>query len=237
MNGNYESTINRGALNIIPPLSNEVFIMKLYYAPGACSLAPHIVLREAGLDFQLEKVDLGTKTTESGENFLEINHKGYVPALRLDNGEILTEASVTLQYIADQSPDAGLIPAQGDFARYRLLENLNFVSTEIHKTLGAFFNPAMTAEWREGQLALFNGKASYLESRFSESEFLMGDEFSVADAYLFAVLGWTGLHGIDMEPYPNIRDYIGRIQTRPAVIEAMVAEGLLPADAGYQKAS
>ena len=211
--------------------------MKLYYAPGACSLAPHIVLREAGLDFQLEKVDLGTKTTASGENFLEINHKGYVPALRLDNGEILTEASVTLQYIADQSPDSGLIPAQGDFARYRLLENLNFVSTEIHKTLGAFFNPAMTAEWREGQLALFNGKASYLESRFSENEFLMGDEFSVADAYLFAVLGWTGLHGIDMEPYPNICGYIGRIQARPAVIEAMVAEGLLPAYAEYQKAS
>jgi glutathione S-transferase len=211
--------------------------MKLYYAPGACSLAPHIILRESGLKFELEKVDLGTKTTASGEDFLETNRKGYVPALRLDTGEVLTEASVILQYIADQNPRAGLIPAQGSFERYRLLEHLNFVSTEFHKTLGAFFNPAMTPKWRDSQLALFSRRAQHLEAHFSENAYLMGSDFTIADAYLFTVLGWTGMHGIDLGSYPNLRGYIGRIEARPAVIEAMVAEGLLPADKGYQKAS
>ena len=211
--------------------------MKLYYAPGACSLAPHIILRESGLEFELEKVDLGTKTTESGEDFLEISKLGYVPALLLDSGQVLTEASVTLQYIADQSPGAGLIPAHGSFARYRLQEHLNFVSAEIHKTLGAFFNPAMTPQWRESQLAIFDKRAQHLDAHFSSNTFLMGDDFSVADAYLFTVLGWTGLHDIDMSPYPNLRSYIERVQSRPAVVEAMVAEGLLPASQEYQKAS
>ena len=136
--------------------------MKLYYAPGACSLAPHIALREAGYTFDLEKVDLANKLTESGEDFTEINVKGYVPALKLDDGQVLTEAAVTLLYIADQKPESGLAPKAGTMDRYRLLELLNLISSEVHKTLGALFNPNITPEWKQNQITTFGKRSDFL---------------------------------------------------------------------------
>lgn len=200
--------------------------MKLYYASGACSLAPHIALREAGFSFELEKVDLASKQTESGADFTKVNPKGYVPALKLDNGETLTEVAVLLQYIADEKPDSGLAPQFGSMERYRLMEWLNFIATEIHKTLGAFFNPNITPEWKEFQLGTFNKRCVILAEQLDGKQYLLGDSFSIADAYLFTILGWTRLHKIDMSKWPVLTDYMSRIAERPAVIEAMQKEGL-----------
>ena len=159
--------------------------MKLYFAAGACSMAPHIVLREAAYTFDLESVDLATKRTASGEDYTRINPKGYVPALRLDNGEVLTEAAVILQYLADQKPESGLAPKMGTMERYRLMEWLNFVSSEIHKQFGPLFNPQITAEWKANQLDLLGRRFDYLTERLNGMSYLMGDQFTVVDAYLF----------------------------------------------------
>ena len=199
--------------------------MKLYYYPGACSMAPHIVLNEAKLKFELDKVDLAAKKTAGGEDYLQVNPKGYVPALRLDDGSVLTEASVICQYLADLRPRRGLAPKPRTMERYRLEEWLNFCAAEIHKSLGAFFNPKMTPEWREAQLALVGRRFDYLESALARNEYLMG-EFSIADAYLFTVLNWTNLHNIDVSKWPNIKAYMARIAARPSVKKAMKAEGL-----------
>jgi glutathione S-transferase len=201
--------------------------MKLYFYPGACSMAPHIALREAGLSFDLDKVDFAKKRTESGEDFIKVNPKGYVPALRLDNGEILTEAAVILQYLADQKPQAELVPKTGTMERYRLMEWLNFIAAEIHKTLGALFNPKITPEWKANQIALFGRRCDYLVQALGSRPYLMGERFSVADAYLFTVLGWANMFKLDMDQWPTLKDYMGRIATRPAVKEAMRAEGLI----------
>jgi len=158
--------------------------MKLYFAPGACSMAPHIVLREAAYRFDLEKVDLTRKQTESGENYMNINPKGYVPALRLDDGEVLTEVAVVLQYLADQKPESGLAPKLGTKERYRLMEWLNFVSSEIHKPFGSLFNSKIPAEWRENQLELLGRRFDYLAEQLNGKLYLTGDQFTVADAYL-----------------------------------------------------
>lgn len=155
--------------------------MKLYFAPGACSMATHIVLRETGHDFELEKVDLATKKTESGEDYTNVNPKGYVPALKLDNGEVLTEAAVTLQYVADQKPESGMVPQAGSMERYRLMELLNFISTEIHKTLGALFNPNITPAHKEYQHALIEKRCDVLSQQLEGKQYLTGDTFSVAD--------------------------------------------------------
>jgi len=200
--------------------------MKLYYYPGACSLAVHIVLREAKYKFDIEKVDLAAKKTEGGEDFLAVNPKGYVPALKLDDGTVLTEASVIIQYLADQKPRRGLAPKPKTPERYRLMEWLNFISAEIHKSLGAFFNPKMTPEWREAQLALVARRFDPLEKALGRSPYVMGEEFSIADAYLFNVLGWTNFHKIDTSSWPNIQSFMRRIAERPSVRKAMKAEGL-----------
>lgn len=201
--------------------------MKLYYAPGACSMATHIVLNEAGLKFELDQVDLVNKVTESGEDFSKFSANGYVPALMLDNGETLTEAALTLQYIADQVPQSGLIPKAGTMERYRLLEWLNFISTELHKTLGPLFNPNITPEWKENQITVFNKRSDVLSQQLNGKQFLTGDQFTIADAYLFTILGWTTYHKVDMTTWPRLTDYMGRIATRPAVMKTLKAEGLV----------
>jgi glutathione S-transferase len=201
--------------------------MKLYYYPGACSLAVHIVLREAGYDFDIDKVDLATKKTAGGEDYNQVNAKGYVPALRLDDGQVLTEDAVILQYLADRRPDAGLAPPAGGMARYRLMEWLNFIASELHKTLGALFNPRITPEWKDHQIALFSRRCDWLATRLAGERYLMGDRFSIADAYLFTILTWTRMFGIDLGRWPVLKDYIVRVEGRPAVAEAMKAEGLV----------
>ena len=200
--------------------------MKLYYAPGACSLAVHIALREAGYAFDLDKVDLATKTTVGGEDYKRVNAKGYVPALRLDDGQVLTEAAVILQYLADHKPESGLAPPAGGLARYRLMEWLNFVATEIHKTLGALFNAQATSEWKADRIALFGRRAAWLEEQLADRPYLMGTDFSIADAYLFTVLRWCGLFQIDLGPWPLLRGYMARVAERSAVRAAMREEGL-----------
>ena len=201
--------------------------MKLYYYPGACSMAPHIVLREAGYNFDLEKVDFATMKTAGGEDFWKVNPKGYVPALKLDHGQIFTEVAVILQYLADQKPESGLIPKAGTIERYRLMEWLNFIASEIHKSLGAFFHPQTTPEWKERQRALVGKRFDYLASALDGRQYIMGNKFTVADAYLFTVLNWTRFHKIDLTKWPKIRDYLAKMVERPAIRESMKAEGLL----------
>ena len=199
--------------------------MKLYYTPGACSMAPHIVLREAGLKFDLEKVDLAAKKTESGEDYLSVNPKGYVPALKLDDGTVLTEAGVICQYLADLRPRRGLAPKPKTPERYKLMEWLNFVATEIHKGISDFYNPKITPEWREAKLERLAKRFNYLEKALGANQHLMG-EFSIADAYLFTVLNWTDRLQVDLSRWPNIQSFKGRIAGRPSVKKAMKAEGL-----------
>jgi glutathione S-transferase len=200
--------------------------MKLYYTPGACSMAVNIALHETGQTFDLVKVDLRQHKTESGEDYYRINPKGYVPALGLDNGEVLTEDAVLLQYVADQKPDAGLAPRVGTMERYRLMEWLNFISSEIHKTLGALFNPKITPEWKEDRITLFGRRCDYLVKTLGNKPYLMGDKFTIADAYLFTILGWANYFKLDMDKWPTLKEYADRIAARPAVNEAMKAEGL-----------
>ncbi len=201
--------------------------MKLYYSPGACSLAPHIVLREAGHAFDLIKVDIPNKKTEHGDDYWKINPKGYVPALALDSGEVLTEVGVVCQYLADQKPGSGLAPQAGTMARYHLMEWLNFVATEVHKQIGALFNPKMTPEMKEVQLGVIERRLNALEKMLDGKDYLMGERFSVADAYLFTVLNWSRIHKIDMAKWPKIQAFMARVAGRPRVQEAMKAEGLL----------
>ncbi len=200
--------------------------MKLYYAPGACSLAPHVVMREAGYPFDLEKVDVATKRTEDGKDYLKVNPKGYVPALKTDDGEVITETAVILQYLADKKPKAHLAPKPGTIERYRLLEWLNFTASELHKTLGALFRSEITPEWRAAQINLFHRRLEVVAKHLHKRKFLMGDEFTIADAYLFTVLNWVNLFKIDISEWPEVKKYMQRIGERKSVREAMEAEGL-----------
>ena len=201
--------------------------MKLYYSPGACSMAPHIVAREAGYQFDLEKVDIPSKKTAGGEDFWQINPKGYVPALTLDNGQVLTEVGVIIQYLADQKPESGLAPKAGTMERYHLMEAVNFAATEIHKQIGALFNPKMTPEMKEVQLGVIERRFNALEKALEGKQYVMGEKFSVADAYLFTVLNWTGMHKIDLGKWPNIKGFMARVAARPKVQETLKAEGLI----------
>ena len=201
--------------------------MKLYYSPGACSMAPHIVAREAGYKFDLEKVDIPSKKTAGGEDFWQINPKGYVPALKLDNGQVLTEVGVIIQYLADQKPESGLAPKAGTMERYHLMEAVNFAATEIHKQIGALFNPKMTPEMKEVQLGVIERRFNALEKALEGKQYVMGEKFSVADAYLFTVLNWTGMHKIDLGKWPNIKGFMARVAARPKVQETLKAEGLI----------
>jgi glutathione S-transferase len=200
--------------------------MKLYYAPGACSLAPHIVAHEAGLPIELERVHLHVKQTDSGEDYLAINPKGSVPALKLDNGEVLTEAAVLLQYLAAQAPETGLAPSQG-MAHWHFLEALNFIATELHKGFGPLWNKALPAEAREAGVANLARKFAYLDRLLATQAYLAGDSFTAADAYGYTILRWTGAHSIDMSPWPNVVAFMQRIAERPAAQAALRHEGLI----------
>ncbi|WP_243373002.1 glutathione transferase GstA [Microvirga solisilvae] len=200
--------------------------MKLYYTPGACSLAPHIVAREAGLSVDLVKVDLSKHLTENGENFRAINPKGYVPAVTLKDGSLLTEAAAIIQYVADQKPDAGLAPANGTTERYRLIEWLTFISSEIHKGFGPLWNPANPDAVKNAAKERLATRFAYLDETLGKQPFLMGETFTIADAYLFTVVNWTNFHAIDISSFKNLSAFMGRVASRPKVQEALVAEGL-----------
>lgn len=202
--------------------------MKLYYAPGACSMASHIALHETGLPFEIEKVDFATRKTAGGDDFMQINPKGYVPTVRLDDGSVLTEGGAVLQYIADQKPGTGLAPKAGTMERYRLQEWLTFIGTEIHKTFSPLFNKAATEEVKTSARNLLNKRLGYVETQLANKPYLMGDGFSVADAYLFTVVNWSKFTGFDLGPFPRLREYMARIASRPKVQAAMKAEGLVP---------
>ena len=201
--------------------------MKLYYSPGACSMAPHIVAREAGHKIDLEKVDIPAKKTAGGEDFWTINPKGYVPALKMDNGQVLTEVGVIIQYLADQKPESGLTAKMGTMERYRQMEAVNFAATEIHKQLGALFNPKMTPEMKEVQLGTVERRFNALEKLLAGKQYITGDKYTVADAYLFTVLNWTKGLKIDLDKWPNIKSFVARVAGRPAVQETMKTEGLI----------
>jgi glutathione S-transferase len=201
--------------------------MKLFYSPGACSLSPHIVLQEAGIPFSLVKVDLATKKTPDGVDFTTINSKGGVPALQLDDGRVLTEGPAIVQYLGDLKPEAGLVPRAGTFERYQLMEMLNYLTSEIHKPLGSLFNPRMSAETREATLTLLAKKFDWLSKQLTGKTCLIGTSFSVADAYLFTLLGWTKPTKVDLSKWPVLAAYHATIAQRPKVQEAMRAEGLL----------
>ena len=201
--------------------------MKLYFAPGACSLAPHIALREAGLAFELEQVDHRQKKTKDGGDYRAINPKGQVPALRLDDGQILTEAAVIVQYVADQKPAAKLAPPAGGLARYRLQEWLNFIASEMHKEVGALFNRNASDEWKAQQKETLVPKFEFLAQALAGRDFLMGDQFTVADGYLYTILRWAKLNKIDLARWPALAAFFQRVEARPAVQAALKAEGLI----------
>jgi glutathione S-transferase len=201
--------------------------MKLYFSPGACSLSAHIVLLEAGLAFTTERVDLRKKLTASGADYTAINPKGYVPALELENGALLTEVAAIVQYIADQAPDKQLAPAAGSAEHYRLLEWLNFIGTELHKSFGPLFNPGAGEDAKSGARAVLAKRFGYAAQMLEGRDFLLGARFSVADAYLFTVTNWASVVRFDLSPWPVLQAYLERIAARPAVRQALRDEGLL----------
>jgi glutathione S-transferase len=201
--------------------------MKLYYSPGACSLSPHIVLLEAGLDFTAEKVDLKSKKTESGADFTTVNSKGAVPALVMDDGKVLTEGAAIVQYLADRKPQSGLAPASGTLERYRLIELLNYIASEIHKGYSPLFNPAITPEAKAAAIANLDKKFTFLTAQLGDKPYMLGDTFTVADAYLFTVLSWSARVGVDLSKWHALTAYLARVGHRPKVQEALKAEGLI----------
>ncbi len=201
--------------------------MKLYYAPGACSLASHIALQESGLPFEIDKLNFSTKTTAGGEDFMQINPKGYVPTITLDDGSILTEGPAILQYIADRNPGSGLAPEAGTMERYRLQEWLTFIGTELHKSFSPLFNKAASDEVKNNARNMLTKRLSYVETQLANKPYLLGDRFTVADAYLFVVVSWSGHVGLDLSQFPKINEYTARIAARPSVQAAMKAEGLI----------
>jgi glutathione S-transferase len=201
--------------------------MKLYFSPGACSLACHIALCEAGIKFETVKVNLADKKTEKGDDFTKINAKGYVPVLDLGNGQCLTEGAVILQYIADQKPESKLAPAAGTMERYRLQEWLNYVAAEMHKGVGALFNKAMPDDMRKATMANIDKRMGFLSTALEGKAYLMGDTFTVADGYLFTTLNWLGFFQMDVAKWPTMKAYYDRVAARPAVKQAMAAEGIL----------
>jgi glutathione S-transferase len=190
-------------------------------------LAPHIALLEAGIPFTLVKVDLKNKKVESGEDFNGVNGKGYVPALQLDDGQILTEGPAIVQYIADQKSATGLAPAVGTIERYKLQEWLNFISSEIHKAMGSMFNPAQTPDWKEAVKATLSKRLDWLSKQLEGKPYLMGEKFTVADGYLFTILRWANIVAFDLGKWPVIQQYVARVGQRPKVLEAMKVEGLV----------
>lgn len=201
--------------------------MKLFYTPGACSLSPHIVLRELGLSFALEAVDLKTKKTESGADFTAINPKGYVPALQIQDGELLTEGAAIVQYLVDKHAPGTLAPVSGTVERARLNGHLNFISAELHKAFGPLFNPTLATEAREAAVANIGRKLDVIDKALADGRpYLTGQAFTVADAYLFVVLSWALNLGVDLGRWPRLGAFNRRVAARPAVQAAISAEGL-----------
>ncbi|MGO9787468.1 MAG: glutathione transferase GstA [Stellaceae bacterium] len=201
--------------------------MKLYYSPGACSLAPHIVLNEAGLAYETEKVDLATKKTATGGDFLAINPKGYVPAITLDDGQLLTEVQVLLRYVADQKPQSNLMPKPGTMERYRVEEWMNYIASELHKSYSPLFRPNTPEEYKtivRGNLAK---RLALLDQALAGKQYLMGNAFTAADAYAFTILRWSPFTKVDLSPYANIKAFMARMEARPKVQQTMKEEGLL----------
>lgn len=199
---------------------------KLYYSPGACSLSPHIVLREAGLPFDLVLASTKTHKLADGTDYYTINPKGYVPLLELNDGQRLSEGPAIVQYIADQVPASQLAPAAGTMERYRLMEWLNFITSELHKGFSPLFNPAMPEEAKVLARAKLTERLGWVEAQLEGKDYLMGATFTVADAYLFTVAGWGKHVGVDIAPMKNLSAYMGRVAARPAVQAALKAEGL-----------
>jgi len=202
--------------------------MKLFYKPGACSLASHIVLLEVGATFESVEVDTDAGRTKQGEDYSKVNPKGYVPALQLNSGDVLTEGAAVLQYIADQYPQSGLAPASGTMARVRMQEYLNYVSSELHKAFGPFFSSSANDEDKKQAGGNVADKLDYVESLLSDGRaYLLGEDFSVADAYLFVTSNWSNFVGIDLSNWPNVAAFVDRVANRPASQAAMEAEGLI----------
>jgi glutathione S-transferase len=204
--------------------------MKLYYSPGACSLSPHIALLEAGLPYDLIKVDLRAKKLENGDDYLKVNPKGQVPALQLDSGELVTEGPVIVQMIADKA-GKGLAPARDSAERYKLLELLNFITTEVHKNFGPMFSPVLADDAKAFFKDRVMGKFRYLDTQLAGRDYLMGKQFTVADGYLFTMLSWAERMKFDLSAMPNLVAYQARVAARPKVQEALAKEGLLKAAA------
>jgi glutathione S-transferase len=200
--------------------------MKLYFSPGACSLAPRIVMHELGLAFDAERVSTKTKQTTSGADFREINPKGYVPALQLDDGQLLTEAAIILQYLADQKPGSGLLAASG-MDRYRVQEWLHFTSTEVHKSYSPLFAPHSTDEVKAYALNNLATRYAYIDQQLADREYLHGGQFSIADAYLFVITTWAQYIHFDLSPYTHVQAYQARIAARPSVQASLREEGLV----------
>lgn len=200
--------------------------MKLFYKPGACSLASHISLRESGLDFTLVGVDLQKKVTETGEDFLQTNPKGQVPTLQLDDNTVLTEGVAIMQYIADSVADRQLLAPVSSISRYKTLEWLNFIATELHKGFTPLFRPDTPEDYKPAARALLDKKMAYIDSELADCEWISGSRFTIADAYLFTVLRWAFAVKLEMDGYKNIAAYMTRVAARPAVAAAMAAEGL-----------
>lgn len=203
--------------------------MKLYYSPGACSLSPHIALLEAGLPYDLVKVDVRAKKLENGDDYLAVNPKGQVPALRLDSGEVVTEGPVIVQMIADKVADKHLAPARDSAERYKLLEWLNFITTELHKNFSPLFNPAIPDDVKAFFKDRIMGKFKYADSQLAGRDYLMGKQFTVADGYLYTMLRWADGHKLDLSALPNLMAFKARVEARPKVQEALVKEGLAKA--------
>lgn len=204
--------------------------MKLYYKAGACSMASHIALREAGASFEIESVDTAAGKTASGADFRAINPKGYVPALEFEGNKPLTEGVAIMQLIADQHPESKLAPANGTFDRYRLQEHLNYITAELHKSFAPLFNATSTDEDKTKAKNMVAKKFDYLNELFADGrDYLMGTAFTVADAYLFVVSNWSNFTGIDLSPWPKLAEFMARVSNRPAVIETLKAEGLVEA--------
>jgi glutathione S-transferase len=203
------------------------YVMQLYISPGACSLASHITAREAGLSIELKRADTKTKKLEDGSDYFAINSKGAVPALKLDNGQVLTEGVAIMQYLADQKPDSGLAPKNGTLERYRVQEWLNFITSEVHKSLSPLWNPANDKAVKDFALTNLKKKFDWLNTQLAGKKYLTGDTFTVADAYLFTVVNWSNFLAIDLTPWPALQQFQARVAARPKVQEAMVAEGLI----------
>jgi glutathione S-transferase len=203
--------------------------MKLYYSPGACSLSPHIALLEAGLPYDLVKVDVRAKKLENGDDYLKINPKGQVPALGLDSGEVVTEGPVIIQMIADKVADKHLAPARDSAERYKLLEWLNFITTELHKNFSPLFNPAIPDDVKNFFRDRIMGKFRYTESQLADRDYLMGKQFTVADGYLYTMMRWADGHKLDLSALPHLTAFKTRVEARPKVQEALTKEGLAKA--------